>query len=481
MTSMRDTPDDHQVRIPRYYDSLDFKVLWQDFRPAPEYFSTTYLMSRDELHALKNVRFLSQINRAWEIPFYQRHWAKHGLTKGDIRSLDDLRHIPPFSVYDLRESLGENPPWADFIGIDPLIDDPIPLVLQTSGGTTGLPRPMIFAPQDREVMNIITGRRLFMQGVRPFDLIQVALSVGLSNGGFLIREGIWKYTGAVPVMTGSGAQTSTRRQLEILRTWKSKHLVGFPAYLRHMGIVARDDLNIDPSELSVRGLIVHLGVDKREHLEDLWGADVYDTYGTNEFGSIASECRYKSGMHLFEDAFVMEINDPDTLQSKGPGEKGVVYLTSLFKYAAPMIRYNTNDVSATVPGECPCGSSHMRIDRIFGRNDHMIKLRGVNVFPEAVGAVVGESQVSNGEYVCIAETDNDGREDMTVFVEVTDTDGAPAYERLLADRLKETIGVKLTVKTVKPGDLDRLTGLSSKSKLVRFIDKRNGSGGDTIA
>ena len=106
---------------------------------------------------------------------------------------------------------------------------------------------MIYAPRDREVMNIITGRRLFMQGVRPFDLVQVALSMGLTNGGMLAREGIWKYTGAVPVMTGSAAQTPTRRQVELLQAWGAKFLIGFPAYLRHMALVARDEMNIDPA------------------------------------------------------------------------------------------------------------------------------------------------------------------------------------------------------------------------------------------
>jgi phenylacetate-CoA ligase len=155
----------------------------------------------------------------------------------------------------------------------------MPLIVQTSGGTTGLPRPMIFTPRDREVMNIITGRRLFMQGVRPYDLVQVALSMGLTNGGVLAREGIWKYTGAIPVMTGSGAQTPTRRQIELMRAWKVKHLIGFPAYLKHMGLVARDELGIEPRSLGIKSLIVHLGVDDRGALEELWSADVYDTYG----------------------------------------------------------------------------------------------------------------------------------------------------------------------------------------------------------
>ncbi len=459
--------------VPWYYRSLDFEALWREFPPAPDYFASTYLLSREALRALQNERFLRQMQRAWQVPFYRRHWSAAGMQPGDIRSLDDLTKIPPFSVHDLRGSLSDNPPWADYIGIDPATDEPMPLILQTSGGTTGLPRPMIFSPRDREVMNIITGRRLYMQGVRPFDLVQVALSMGLTNGGVLAREGIWKYSGAVPIMTGSGAQTPTRRQIELLRAWKAKFLIGFPAYLRHMGLVARDELDVDPRSLGVQALIVHLGVDDRASLEELWGADVFDTYGCNECGSMAAECHHKRGMHVFEDAFVLEVNDPDTLQPKQAGERGVVFITTLFKHAAPMIRYNMNDVTAWSAGDCPCGSVQPRISAIYGRSDNMVKLRGVNVFPEAIAAIVGEDRRSNGEYVCILEGRVAAREDMTVMVETIDAGVAKeVLESDLSRRLKEALGVSLAVKAVDRGGLDHLTGLSQTSKIKRLIDRR---------
>jgi phenylacetate-CoA ligase len=461
------------VKIPRYAAALDFQALWQEFPPADEYFATAYRRSTEEIRAIQNERFLRQMSRAWQVPFYKKHWDGAGMTPGDIRSLDDLDRIPPFSVRDLRSSLEEQPFWAGYIGIDPDSDDPMPLIVQTSGGTTGLPRPMIFTPRDREVMNIMTGRRLYMQGVRPFDLVQVSLSMGLTNGGVLAREGIWKYTGAVPVMTGSGAQTSTRRQIELLQAWKAKFLIGFPAYLRHMGLVARDELGIDPRTLGVKGLILHLGLDDRKALEELWGADAFDTYGCNECGTMACECSHKSGMHLFEDAFVMEVNDLETLKPKQPGERGVIFITTLFKHAAPMIRYNMNDVTSWVEGTCACGTHQRSISKIFGRSDNMVKLRGVNVFPEAIGAIVSANRRCNGEYICVLEGTPGGREDMTVMVEAQD-DSVPrlALESELAMRLKEALSVKVRVQMVGGGELDRLTGLSQTSKIKRLIDKR---------
>lgn len=473
---MKDRPMDDfygDVKIPRYAASLDFEALWQEFPPADTYFRGPYQRSRDEIRKLQDERFIRQMTRAWQVPFYQRHWGKAGLQPGDIRGLDDLERLPPFSVHDMREGLEKEPFWADYMGIDPEHDEPMPLIVQTSGGTTGLPRPMIFTPRDREVMNILTGRRLFMQGVRPFDLVQICLSFGLTNGGLLAREGIWKYTGAVPVTTGSGAQTPTRRQIELIKAWKTKFLIGFPAYLKHMALVARDELGIDPASLGIKGLISHIGVEDREALEALWGASVFDTYGSNECGTMACECRHKTGLHLFEDAFVMEINDPETLAPKPPGEEGTIFITTLFKHAAPMIRYNMNDVSSWATGTCACGTHQRSLGKIAGRSDNMVKLRGVNVFPEAIGAIVARDSRSNGEFVCLVTRDN-GRDEMTVQVETIDDSVAKdAFAAHLAERLKESLSVKVKVEAVDRGKLDHLTGLSQTSKIKRLIDRRD--------
>jgi phenylacetate-CoA ligase len=188
---------------------------------------------------------------------------------------------------------------------------------------------------------------------------------------------------------------------------------------------------------------------------------------------MAAECSHKSGMHVFEDAFVLEVNDPDTRAPVADGERGVVFITTLFKHAAPMIRYNMNDVTSYATGECACGTVQRRITGIYGRSDNMVKLRGVNVFPEAIGAIVAEDRRSNGEYVCLLEGRASVREDMTVLVETIDAAvDKPALEAALARRLKEAVGVGLGVKAVDRGGLDHLTGLSQTSKIKRLIDRR---------
>lgn len=459
---------------PWYSRSLDFEALWREFPPPPDYLDSVHRMPQDQLRALQERRFLVQMKRAWEVPFYRRRWSAAGMLPGDIRGLDDLPKIPSYTVYDIRDSIALNPPWGDFIGIDFDTDAPMPLIMQTSGGTTSLPRPMLYAPRDREVMNILMGRRMFMQGVRPFDPLQITMAVGLTNGGIAAREGAWKYSGAIPVMTGTGASTPTRRQIEILQQWGVKFLMGFPSYLRHMALVARDELRIDPAALGLKGLLVHLGLDNRESLQDLWGAPVYDCYGLHECGVVAADCEHRSGMHIFEDAFVVEVVDPDSGAPRSVGQRGSVVMTTLFRHLAPVVRYDTCDVSAFLPGTCACGGTHRMLECIFGRADQMVKLRGVNLFPEAVGEIVGRDARSNGEYVCIVETDaRSGQDELKVLVEAaSDAAQWPALAEALQVELKVGTGLRIAVEVVERGKLHSLTGLTSAPKVRRLVDRR---------
>lgn len=458
---------------PPRYGRLDFEALWREYPPAPEFIDGVYRASRDELRAIQEKRFLQQVARAWEIPFYQSFWGKAGVQPGDIRSLDDLTKLPTFSVHDLRETLEDNPPWGGLIGIDPASHDPIPLVLQTSGGTTGLPRAMMYTPQDREVMYINASRRLYMQGVRPFDLIQVALATGLQNAGPLLRESIVGYTGAVPIMTGTGNQTPTRRQIELLKSWGVHYFAAGASYMRHVATVAREEMGIDVRDLKLKGLFCWLGSDPREPIEEMWGAKVYDNYGMNEFGTIAADCEARGGMHVFEDTIIPEIRTPSGALTERPDEQGALVVTSLFKYAAPMIRYNTNDVFSFVGGVCACGGTHRRLSQMFGRADNMVKFRGTSIFPDAIGAVAAEDARTNGEFVCVLEKPDDaGRERLIVMIESPlEAAARPDLIATLEQRFKDAVGVKLEIEVVGPGELTGLTLIDKQTKPRRLIDK----------
>ena len=466
-----DLHDGYPAHVPWYWRSLDFEQLARDYPPPPDYFRTTARMSRDDLRALQERRFLATVKRGWEIPFFQRHWSNAGIEPGDIRSLDDLVRLPPYDVSHIRDSLERYPPFGDFMGIAP--GDGLPLVLQTSGGTTGLPRPMLYAPQDRETMAILGGRRFALHGIRPGDLVLVTYSLGLGNGGMAPREALWRYTGAVPVTTGSGANTPTRRQIEIIKAWGVNVILGYPAYLRHMALVARDELGIDPRSLKVRLLGTHLGVEDRKLLEDLWGAPAFDMYGTHESGMLGAECRQQSGLHVMEDAFILEIADPETRRILPDGEKVTIYITTLYKNGAPQIRFNVNDVSAWHTTGCPCGNMQRRLQAIFGRNDNMVKLRGVNVFPEAIGATVVADARSNGEYFCFVDRVGEaGTDQMDVWIEVHDGVDREAFRADFERRLKEVLGVKVIVTPAARNALDPYTGTSRSSKVKRLLDRR---------
>lgn len=462
------------TRPPYYAESLDFEALTEEFPPPPQFFHTVYAASRDELVELQNRRLRQQIRRASDIPFYQRLWANHGVDPNAVRTVEDLRLLPTFSVDEIRDSLEQYPPFGDFMGVDPRDGTRMPLVIQTSGGTTGLPRPMIYTPRDREVMAILGARRLALHGVRPGDLVQVTRALGLPNGGFHVREALWKYCGAIPVMTGTGNITPTRRQVEILQAWGVSALIGFPAYLRHMALVARDEMGIDPRSLGVRTMDSSLGNEPRETIESLWGAPIFDHYGAHEAGMLAAECSYQTGPHIQEDAFVIEILDEGTGTPVPEGADGAICVTTLFKFSAPLIRYNIRDLSAIVPGTCPCLSGFRRLRGIHGRSDNMVKLRGVNVFPEAIGRLIAEDPETNGEFLCFVErTGRSGRDEMTVSVERVAQDvNASDLQHRLERRLHEVLSVRVMVKVVAAGELASLTRLKEVNKPKRLIDRR---------
>lgn len=190
---------------------------------------------------------------------------------------------------------------------------------------------------------------------------------------------------------------------------------------------------------------------------------------------MARECTHQTGMHIMDDAVILEVADPETGTILPEGEKGTVYITTLYRWGAPSIRFNVNDISALLPPGCECGSTFARLDKIFGRNDNMVKLRGANVFPEAIGVTVAADARSNGEFFCVVERIGESRTDeMTVMVEVPDLQAhGAAVKSDLEMRLKETIGVRITVQAAGKGELDKYTGTSQTTKLKRLLDRRN--------
>jgi phenylacetate-CoA ligase len=196
-------------------------------------------------------------------------------------------------------------------------------------------------------------------------------------------------------------------------------------------------------------------------------------YGTHESGMLGAECRHQSGLHVMEDAFILEIADPQTGRILPDGEKGTIYITTLYKHGAPQIRFNVNDLSAFHTGPCPCGNTQRRLKAIYGRNDSMVKLRGINVFPEAIGATVVADARTNGEYFCFVDRVGEaGVDQMNVWIEVHEGADRDTVRADFERRLKEVLGVKVAVTPVGRGELDAYTGTSQSSKVKRLLDRR---------
>ncbi len=461
--------------IPYYFKTLDWDRLVRDYPPPPDFFEKMfYDYGRADIERVQEERLLAQVQRAWEIPFYRRLWTEAGVSPTDIKGLGDLRKLPIYNVDDYRASIARCPPFGDYQGATFEDVRKGALRIFTSGGTTGRARPMIYTLWDWEVYTILLSRIMYLQGLRPGDPILNISTYGLHVGGMACDYANSRWLSCVVIPVSSGNVTPTRRQVEIARDWGAVCVVGYGDQLVHWAAVARE-MGIEPSrDLAVRFLSV---VSSPRRVEAVWGLPAYDWFGANEYGMIATECHEKNGLHIWDDAIIAEIVDADALEPLEPGQKGDLVITALYKSGSPVIRFNTRDVTKIMPGErCGCGSYFTRMDHHLGRSDTMVKLRGLNVWPEHCGEVVRKDPRVAGEYFCYVErvgSSADPRDEMTVMVEhregETDLD---SLKKALEARLKQELEVRLNVEVVPPGSLAGLTGLGADTKIRRLDDRR---------
>lgn len=469
------------MTVPYYFRSLDFEKLVRDYPPAQEYAETVFLYGRKEIEEIQNRRFLQIVEWAWENPFYRKKWEAHGVRKADIRTKEDIGRLPMVAVEDFKKSIKTHPPFGEHPGLTTADAARIPIKIQSSGGTTGMPRPTLFTPLEWEIQGIQGSRALYIQGARPGDVMQIPSTLSTANLGWFNYLSCLHWSGIVPVTTGSGNVTASRRQLEIAFEWGTNLWAGFPEYLMHLASLAAQE-GLDLRKLKTKFITSFLGPDLdgslRKLMEGTWHCPVYDNYGTHEIGLGAFECREQDGLHINEDMFIVEVADVDTDQILPAGEKGNLVITSLYRHHPPLIRYNLRDYIRLVSDgsrRCACGSYFMKMDHFLGRSDDMVKLRGTNVFPMAcLGAVTSDDRTT-GEWLCVVERKESGldiRDEMTVKVEVKE--GAADREGLKAkieDRLRSDLGVKVAVELVPAGSLATYTyGREGKAK--RLIDRR---------
>jgi phenylacetate-CoA ligase len=456
-----------------YFDALDYPSLVKEYGRPEDYLGTFTRMSRDELREIQNRRFLRTMAFAWKVPFYRRHWGKTGVEPGDIRAIEDITKLAPYSKSDLMASLEAYPPIGDFDGRQAYApDERPPLVFQTTSGTTGRPQPLLFGPRSREIQNLLVARFYAMHGITANDVIHSVYGHGMVNGGHYMREAVIHWIGAQFLSAGTGVETRSATQVGLMRDFGVTALVGFGDYLYRLAEVAREQ-GLEPGkDIPVRIISGHLGAETRAAMSEAWGgAKVFDWYGVGDTGAIAGEGPDMDGMYVQEDAQYVEILDIETGAPVADGDSGDMVITCLFKDDIyPVIRFNTHDVSAYRTDASSIGLNLRRIKGFLGRSDNMVKLRGINVYPTSIGPLLTENHKSlMSEYVCVVEREA-GRDAMTVHIETRGQVEQSTAE--IEAFLKERLGVEIAVALAVPGALSSLTQIESRQKPIRLIDKR---------
>lgn len=458
-----------------YFESFDVNKLLAEY-PLDKAFTDRFSsISRDELFAEQDARFRRCVARAWQIPFYQRLWGDAGLEPGDITGLADITKLPVYGKHEIMASVESKPPLGDFHGWrDGTAAGDTPLVFHTTSGTTGRPQPLLFSPHSREVQNLLLARLYRWQGMKAGDVVHSVYGHGMINGGHYIREAVNHFTQALFCSAGTGIEMRSVQQVNLMRDMGATVIVGFADYIKKLADVAREQ-GLEPGrDIQIRMISGHLGRESRESLSKAWGgAQLYDWYGVGDTGAIAGQGPDQDGLYLMEDAQYVEVLGVDDGKPVADGETGDMVVTCLYKDDIyPIIRFNTHDVTRVLTTPSSLGINLRRIEGFLGRSDNMVKVRGINVFPQAMAPILEEHAGFAGEFICVTTRDAAGRDDLAVHIEVkgdtTDAALAAAFAALLRMRL----GVDVSIVLAEPGSLAPLTGMETRQKPIRLIDKR---------
>lgn len=430
----------------------------------PPYFNPEMeLLSRSEIEALQLRRLRETVERCTQSPFYKRRFAEMKLDPESIRSLDDVRRLPFTTKQDLRDNY---PFGFAAVPLEKCIR------LHSSSGTTGTPIVVLHTRKDIDEWANAMARCMWMVGLRPTDIFQNTSGYGMFTGGLGMQYGAER-VGMLTVPAGAG---NTKRQIKFIRDFGTTAIHAIPSYAARLYQVMQEE-GVDPRrDTHLRTLLIGAEPhteEQRRRIEEMLGVKAYNSFGMTEMcgPSVAFECPEQNGMHIWEDNYIVEIVDPQTLEPVKDGDVGELVLTTLNREAMPLLRYRTRDLTRILPGPCPCGRQHKRLDRMKGRSDDMIILKGVNIFPMQIEQVLLQFQELAPSYLITLETVG-SNDSMTVEVELnrlfTDDYGAlEALRRRITAALKDEILLTPKVKLVPNGSLPK-----SEGKAVRVNDTR---------
>ncbi len=423
-------------------------------------------MSREDLYKLQSERLRKTVKTCYEnTPFYRKKMDRLGITPDDIKTIDDIVKLPFTTKLDLRDEY-------------PFGLQAVPMTdvrrIHASSGTTGKPVVATYTDHDVDVWAEGVARVMAAGGVTTGDIVQVSYGYGLFTGGLGAHDGAHKL-GAVQLPTSAG---NSERQIMLMQDFGVSALACTPSYALYLAERIEQSENVDINRLKLR--VGFFGAEPwtegmRHELEEKLRIKAYDIYGLTEMSGpgVGGECAYQDGTHLWEDMFFPEIINPDTLEPCAPGEFGELVFTTLCKEAMPILRYRTRDLTRLNYEKCKCGRTAVRMDRILGRSDDMLIVRGVNVFPSQIEAILTEFPAFTPQYfITVDRKNNEDMFDLDVELRMEFFSPNPSKQmpfiKPLYDRIVSVVGIKPNIHIKEPNSIARSMG---KAKHVN--DKRN--------
>ena len=427
------------------------------------YYDPNEYLTGQEIEDLQAVRLKNIVHRATRSRFYRNKFVQSSVSVRDINSPKDIQKLPVTTKQDLRDE------YPDGLLARPVSDM---VRLHASSGTTGSPTVIMHTQNDLNTWADLVARCMHMVGTRSGDVFQNMSGYGLFTGGLGIHYGAERL-GCMTIPSGAG---NSKRQIKLLTDFRVTVAHIIPSYALHLASVF-ENMGKSPRDTFLRSFLI--GAEPhteeiRQKVQELYGVKAYNSYGLSEMNGpgVAFECEHQNGMHVWEDAYISEILDPNTLEPVPEGEVGELVLTTLTREGMPVIRYRTRDLTRFIPGECACGRKHRRIDRIMGRADDMIIIKGVNIYPMQVERVLMALPEVGENY--IIELEREGYMDqLRIKVEVKDEYFVEDMRQLknlqqkIAKQLNEEILVTPRVDLVERNSLPR-----SQGKAERVVDKR---------
>jgi phenylacetate-CoA ligase len=421
-------------------------------------------LGRDEIRRIQLERLKKTVKYcADNVPLYRERLGAAGLSDNDIHDLSDLQKFPFTTKKDMHATY----PFGFFaVPMQKIVR------MHASSGTTGKPTVIGYTKNDIDNWSDCMARLCAAAGATDNDIVQICFGYGLFTGALGLHYALEKL-GAAVVPNSSG---NTEKTLMLMEDFGTTAIVSTPSYAEYLGELARERGILDRLHLKL-GLLGSEGCtpEMREHIEKTLGIFVTDNYGMSELGGpgVSGDCEYRTGMHINEDHFLCEIIDPETGEVLPEGSQGELVVTTLTKEGFPMLRYRTRDITRIVYDKCECGRTFARMDKIKGRSDDMLKIRGVNVFPSQIEAVLMKYPEVAPHYQLVVTREHYS-DRLEVRVELTDTVNLDDYQNITAmqdrvrDGLKSVLGIDTKITLVSPKTIERFQG-----KAKRIVDLRN--------